>query len=263
MNSHKKWKNYLQEILDQEDGTIDTSQFEAKDELHPDFWQSQRILDSNIANNLYAIAQDFFKSLNLNWVELKDVTLTGSIANYTWSKYSDVDLHIILNFQEIDENLELVREYLRDAGSLWNKTHNIKIKGFDVEIYVQDYNEPHHSTGVYSVLRDTWIAQPIKTSETVDHANIHKKSVMLMDDIDEVYEMFANKEYKGSADAAERLRDKIRKFRQAGLERGGAYSVENLTFKVLRRNEYLKRLASLRIMSYDKLMSLNGNNHNI
>ena len=143
------------------------------------------------------------------------------------------------------------------------RKHNIKIKGFDVEIYVQDYNEPHHSTGVYSVLRDLWITQPVKADESIDHANIQKKAVMLMEDIDEVYELFANKEYKASVAAAERLRDKIRRFRQAGLERGGAYSVENLTFKVLRINEYLKKLSSLRIMSYEKLMSLNGNNHNI
>ena len=62
-----------------------------------------------------------------------------------------------------------------------------------------------------------------------------------------------------SIEDIEKLRDKIRRFRQAGLETGGAYSVENLTFKVLRRNEYLKKLSSLRILSYDHLMSLNGN----
>ena len=80
----------------------------------------------------------------------------------------------------------------------------------------------------------------------------------MMDEIDNIYDMYANKEYKNSHDASEKLRDKIRRFRQAGLERGGAYSVENLVFKVLRRNEYLKKLSSLRILSYDNMMTVNG-----
>jgi hypothetical protein len=256
MNLTESWKTYLKTLVEAED--IDTSSFETKDNLNPDVWESESLIKPEIADKLYTIAQDFFKSLNLDWVNIKDVTLTGSLANYTWSKYSDVDLHIILNFQEIDENLELVREYLRDAGTLWNKTHEIKMKGFDVEIYVQNDNEPHHSTGVYSIINDFWVVRPVKTSAKIDYANVEKKAAVMMDEIDSIYDMFANKEYKNSYDASEKLRDKIRRFRQAGLERGGAYSVENLAFKVLRRNEYLKKLSSLRILSYDNMMTVNG-----
>ena len=132
------------------------------------------------------------------------------------------------------------------------------MKGFDVEIYIQDYNEPHHSTGVYSIINDVWVVRPVKTSSKIDYANVEKKAAVMMDEIDNIYDMYANKEYKNSHDASEKLRDKIRRFRQAGLERGGAYSVENLVFKVLRRNEYLKKLSSLRILSYDNMMTVNG-----
>ena len=79
-----------------------------------------------------------------------------------------------------------------------------------------------------------------------------------MNDIDEVYELFAEKNYKEAHDEAERMKERVRKFRQAGLERGGEYSVENLAFKLLRRNDYLKKLSSLKILSYDKMMSVNG-----
>ena len=84
-----------------------------------------------------------------------------------------------------------------------------------------------------------------------------KKAVNLMEDVDEVSELFKSKEYDSALREAERVRQKIRKFRQAGLERGGVFSVENLAFKVLRRNGYLETLSSLRIMAYDKSMSLN------
>ena len=36
------------------------------------------------------------------------------------------------------------------------------------------------------------------------------------------------------------------------------FSVENLAFKVLRRNDYLHKLSSLKITAYDKMMSING-----
>ena len=65
-------------------------------------------------------------------------------------------------------------------------------------------------------------------------------------------------EYEKTLEEAEKIRDKIRKFRQSGLETGGVFSVENLAFKVLRRNGYLQKLSSARIMSYDKTMSING-----
>jgi len=260
MNLTESWKNYLKRLVESGDidVDIDVASFETKDNLNSDIWENESLLKPEIADRLYTIAQDFFKSLNLDWVTIKDITLTGSLANYTWSKYSDVDLHIILNFRDVDENLELVREYLRDAGSLWNKTHNITIKGFDVEMYVQDYNEPHHSTGVYSIINDLWVVRASKVSTRIDYPNIEKKAAALMDEINNVYEMYANKEYKNAHEASEKLRDKIRRFRQAGLEKGGAYSVENLTFKILRRNEYLKKLSSLRILSYDSMMTING-----
>jgi predicted nucleotidyltransferase len=254
----KNWKKYLNELIDPDE--VDVSSFEAKTHLNDDLWENESLFKPEVADRLYAIAQDFFKSLSLDWVELKDITLTGSLANYTWSKYSDIDLHLIVSFREVDENLDLVSEYLRDAGSLWNKQHDIKIKGWPVEVYVQDFNEPHHSTGVYSIINDVWIQRPMKTFQKIDYTNIQKKAALLMQDIDEIYDMYTNKEYKNALESADKLRDKIRRFRGAGLETGGAYSVENLTFKVLRRNEYLKKLSSLRILSYDNLMSLNGNN---
>ena len=75
---------------------------------------------------------------------------------------------------------------------------------------------------------------------------------------DNIYSFHNYVDYKEAYNAAERIRKKLKKFRQGGLEKGGEYSVENLVFKVLRRNEYLHKLSSLKIMSYDNLMSING-----
>ena len=46
------------------------------------------------------------------------------------------------------------------------------------------------------------------------------------------------------------------KMRKTGLETIGAYSVENLAFKVLRRNDYLEKLSNAKRKAYDKMLSL-------
>jgi len=256
MNLTESWKQYLEEIADPEN--LDVSSFEIQDSLQPDIWESEDRLNQEISVRLYEIAKEFFKSLDLDWVKIVDITITGSIANYTWSKYSDVDLHVIIDYNEVGENQELVQNYLRRASSLWNKNHDIFIKGFEVEVYVQDSNEPHYSTGVYSVKYDRWDTEPSRVDPKIDYENVQKKAALLMDKIDEVYDIFKNGDYEEALGQANSVRTKIRKFRQSGLETGGAFSVENLAFKLLRRTDYLERLSNLRIQSYDKSMSING-----
>ena len=43
----------------------------------------------------------------------------------------------------------------------------------------------------------------------------------------------------------QKVKDKLKRFRSCGLEKGGEYSVENLTFKFLRRNGYIRKLIDL------------------
>ena len=252
----ENWQEFLKEVADPE--TVDTSSFEVKNSLHPDFWGNEDKIVEEIGDRLYEIAKEFFKGLDLHWVDIIDITFTGSLANYTWSSFSDIDLHVIVDYNQIDENQELVKDFVRKSSSLWNRSHKILIKGFEVEVYIQDANEPHYSTGIYSIKNDQWIEKPSKIEPQIDIVNVQKKAAGLMDDIDKVYEVFLDKDYEHAYEQAEKIKDKIRKFRQAGLERGGAYSVENLAFKVLRRNEYLNKLSSLKVMSYDKMMSING-----
>jgi len=250
------WKEFLDEITDPDDVKI--TGLDVKKTLNPIFWEDKNHLNEEITNRLYKIAKNFFKSLGLDWSKIKDITVTGSLANFNWSKYSDIDLHILVDLSDFSEDEKMVKEYFRNASMMWNKTHDIRIKDHEVEVYIQDYEEPHHSTGVYSVKEGKWNNRPSRYTAKIDYKNVQKKAAKLMDEIDEVYEMFAHKEYKQAHDEAERLKDRIRKFRQGGLEEGGAYSVENLAFKVLRRNDYLQKLSSLKILAYDKLMSMNG-----
>jgi len=142
---------------------------------------------------------------------------------------------------------------------MWNKSHDIMIRGFEVEIYVQDSRESHVSTGVYSILNDEWLTKPSKEMIEFEFDDIKKKASKLMSLIDTVKEVFYDENYKESHERALKIKEKIKKFRRCGLESGGQYSSENLAFKVLRRNGYLGKLSDITTNSYDRMMSMAEN----
>ncbi len=228
--------------------------FEVNDTFDPDIWEDE-VLKPEIRENLLKIAKDFLIDLPFD-LEPKDITLTGSLANYNWSKYSDIDLHIIVDFTEVDDNMELVKEFFRQLQTNWNNRHDILIKGYEVEIYFQDSNEAHISTGVYSVQNNEWLVKPTPESVSIDYANVKKKAQDISDRIDHIAKMMTDEEGDAVLDAIDRLKAKVRDMRKTGLEGAGQYSVENLAFKVLRRSEELGRLSDLKAKAYDELMSI-------
>jgi hypothetical protein len=204
------------------------------------------------------IATDFFDGLGLEDVDVLDIVVTGSLANYNWSKYSDIDLHIIVNFSQVDENIELVRKFFNARKSVWNRTHDIKIKGYEVEVYVEDQQDTHYSSGVYSLLQDGWSILPARQQFDLDWENITIKAEAIMSEIDELEKIHNLGYYEEVLEGSERIKNKIKKLRQSGLESGGEYSIENLAFKVLRRTDYIGRLLRLKVNAYDRSLSIDG-----
>lgn len=249
------FKDFLKEEVDPE--SVDLSSFRVHDDINRDFWnQTDDRIDPEIRAKLLAIANDFYDSLEVGDAEYQDITFTGSLAALNYSRFSDVDLHILLDFSDVDDKAELVREYFNAMKSIWNRLHDIRIKGYEVEIYVQDINDPHEAQGLYSVLNDEWIKKPTPEEGDYDRANVKKKAAALMDQIDRLDKMIEDKKYEEAEQYADKLKNKIRKMRKTGLETVGAYSVENLAFKVLRRTDYLEKLSDAKRSAYDKKLSL-------
>ena len=248
-------KTFLLEDVDP--GSIDLSSFEMHDELDKDFWnQPDDNLDPEIQEKLMIIANDFYNSLEVGDVPYEDVTFTGSLAAYNYSRFSDVDLHILLDFRDVDDKTDLVREYFNAMKALWNRLHDIRIKGYEVEIYVQDVNDPHEAQGLYSVLNDEWVKKPTLDKKDFDRDNIKKKAASLMDQVDRIDKLIDDGKFEEAEKYADKLKEKIRKMRKSGLETIGAYSVENLAFKVLRRTDYLEKLSNAKRKAYDSMLSL-------
>lgn len=228
---------------------------EIKDDLNREIWNDKNKLYPEISEKLLRIARDFYEKLELP-AEILDITFTGSMANYNWTDKSDIDLHIVINYTAVDENIELVRNYLMEAKSNWNRNHEIIIKDHEVEIYVQNANEPHHSTGVYSILKNEWEIEPERQSFEVSESAVRQKAEAIETNIKLIENIYENGRYEESYGDSDRLREKLAKYRQCGLEHGGEYSVENLVFKYLRNSGHLKVLADIKKNSYDGMMSL-------
>ena len=248
----ENWRKQLEEELKDY-----KSSFEVKDNLTPEIWEGDQ-LKYEVRQVLLEVAKDFFEGLDLGQIDILDIVLTGSLANYNWSEYSDADVHILIDFTQVDENIKLVKDFFNAKKSVWNNQHQVMVMGYEVEIYVQDVNEPHASTGMYSVLHDKWLAVPNRFKPEINWADISLKAESLDDQIDRVERSFGDGNYEQAHMAAVRLQDRIKKFRKSGLETGGEYSVENLAFKVLRRSGSIGDLIDIKHKSYDAMMSVDS-----
>ena len=235
---------------------VEAESFSTHEMLQPDIWKD---LDMNpeIREVLLKIARDFIEGLPVP-VKVKDITLTGSLANYNWSNYSDVDLHIIVDFLDVDENVALVKSFFDNARMRWNNKHEITMKGYDVEIYVEDSRETHKSSGVYSLMNDKWNVKPRKYSPSIDFDAAKRKAQDLEFQTNIISNMITAKKYNQASKNIERLKKKIRNMRRAGLEsEKQEFSIENIAFKILRRNGTLDNLNDLKIKAYDDMMTVN------
>ncbi len=233
---------------------FNTNLLKPKDSLYKKFWKKNR-LNPVVARKLTEIAEDVINSLDLD-IEEEDVVITGSIASYNWHDMSDIDLHIMLDFKRINDDIAIVKKMLDNIRINWNKKHNILIDGKEVELYFQDFTETHEANGIYSLKLNKWIAQPVRLDPELDLETTEKKAEAIAKQIEHLFELFGNQDFKEAYEYAGKVKDKIARMRKLGLSDQGIYSPENLAFKMLRNAGYLEKLSALKIEAYDRMMSV-------
>lgn len=241
----------LREVI--EPNSIDLDNFKKKNYLCPHIYDENEKMNKDVRLRLLKIVSLFMKFANLHKLPFKDIILTGSLANYNWTENSDLDVHILMDYNNIDENIDLVGEYLKNKKILWSNNYPITVKGHDVEVYVQNTDETHTSTGLYSIMENKWIEKPTKEITVLDTDNIQMKSADIMNFIDEL-EKTDNE--KLALKKTETLFEKLKKMRKSGLEKEGEFSVENIIFKILRSNGYLEKLVNLKNRLITKKLTL-------
>ena len=212
------------------------------DKLNPKLWNGTK-LRPDVREQLLVIAQDFLQELGVHDLDVKDITISGSNAAYSYTKHSDLDLHILVDMGNLPVD-EVYKELFTAKKTIYNDTHDIKINNIPVELYVQDSREPVVSLGEYSVMNDQWIRIPTKRRSDFDQTATKSKYEKLLSLIE-----IALKSKKYSK--VKHIIDTIKRYRQAGLDKGGEFGPENLAYKMLRSQGYITKLYDLR----DKLHS--------
>jgi len=212
------------------------------DKLNPKLFHGQH-LDSIVKKKLLVIAEDFLSELGISDLKVKDITVSGSNAAYSYTPHSDLDLHILVDMNELDNN-EVYKELFTAKKNIYNDTHDIKVKDIPVELYIQDSNLPVVSLGEYSLLQNKWLRLPTKRRANLDQTATKSKYEKLKSLADRALQSRSLPKIKKAI-------DKIKKYRLAGLDKAGEFGPENLAYKMLRTQGYIQKLFDLR----DKLHS--------
>jgi hypothetical protein len=239
-----------EEITDKD---LETLKF--KDALSDSIWATDDEVKPSVRDQLLQIAKDFLDGLEIK-IPVEDIRLTGSLANYNWHGGSDIDLHIITDFSQLDDSKMVLESLFRALTAAWNAKHDITIEGHDVEIYVEDKFDKHYSTGVYSLEDEAWVKKPTKEVKFPDLDTVRKKADHYIERIDAIQDAFDEADYDEAHDEAGKLKKKLKKARQQSLKKGGELGVENLMFKVLRRTGEIERLYDLSRKAYDMSMTI-------
>lgn len=238
-----------------EDTKAEKAVFEIHDEMHPRFWSSPGVLVEGLRGKLLAIAKKYIDYLKLpEHIRLRDITFTGSLAGYNYTDFSDVDLHIIIDYQQFADDEDFIGNYFRAMKDLWIDTHEVTVFGYPVELYAQDEAQYLDSPGAqYSLIHQKWVKEPQKSQGDVDKSVVLCKAQELQDRIDTLMQEDPSEDL---LDEIEIVKKRIKNMRQSGLEKGGEFSPENLAFKLLRNNGYLEKLSQLNKTAQESLLSV-------
>ena len=201
-------------------------------ELNPKLWEDKK-LKRDVREAIIDIVSEFMDNLIIP-VEILDVRVVGSNASYNYTEHSDLDVHIISNLELVGSPTEIVQALYNSERSNFNRTHNIKIKGIDVELYVEGVNSSVTSNGIYSVIDDIWIKEPQMVKER--SVKIDKKE--LRDLVNSVKSVLA----EGDSNDIKDCINMLYLMRKDSIAIDGEYGIGNLLFKEIRNRGLLSAL---------------------
>lgn len=218
---------------------------QAHDQLNPRLWLSKDQLRPEVREKLLQIAGDFFDYVKVP-VGIYDIIITGSQCSYGYTDFSDLDLHIIVNYQDVSCD-QSVEELFDTKRKLYKRDHQITIRGILVEPYVEDLNSPVKGS-TYSIVQDRWLIKPEKIRRAIP------------DDLERPISAWVRVitaavrvgEHRGLKD----IKSMLMTYRQLGLNRGGELDPANIVFKSLRNMGVVNLLQSAINRSKDRELSL-------
>ena len=228
-------------------------EYKNQNKLNPLIFGVDETVDPEVRELLLKVANYFWEGLEIP-EPFEDVLLTGSSVNYNYTPTSDIDLHIVVDFDKFD-NPELLKKYFDEAKLNWNRVHDLKLGKQNIEVYIQDNEDHPEYRGEYSLMNDKWLRKPSYVNIDIPDEEIEKKTKLFKQQIDKLEKTGKDNPEK-AIELTNKIKERLKNFRQAGLDKDGEYSLENLAFKNLRNTGYLEKLNNLKNSFIDKTLSL-------
>lgn len=219
---------------------------ELHSELNPLLWENDQ-LRPEIAQHLLKIAKDFIEFVDVP-LEVEDIIVAGANANYTYTEYSDLDLHVVVDYSKVSCDREAA-ELFDSKRLLYKQRYKIKVLDIPVEPGIEDSENPTVSAA-YSILNKEWIRPPVKELPFYDEAEVKEVSEQWKDIIRLAMRT-------GDLEICRTVLKMLRKFRKIGLaSKQGEFSVPNLVYKSLRNDKTIEGMQTLVDKLHDQTLSV-------
>jgi ribosomal protein L35AE/L33A len=219
--------------------------FDEHNELNPLLWQGEE-LRPEVKMALLKIARDFVEYVEVPF-KVEDLVLTGSQLGYYYTKHSDLDLHIIVDFNTVDCDREAA-ELFDTKRLLYKKQYDISIHGVPVEVYIEDSNFPAVSA-TYSLGDGGWKKKPDSQPQQIDREEIIRMSKIWSTVIGKAIE-------SNDLETGRKVLKMLRNYRKLGLKHSGEYGIENLVYKTLRNSKIIEKLMKMIGDLHDQSLSI-------
>ena len=209
-------------------------------------------LDPVVERKLLRIAQNFWNQLapSIGEKEISDVHISGDLADYNHSGSPDIDLHILIDLSGLDpEEIEKIKREIDLAKFQMNLDRPPRLRGYDVDLHLNDIETPHDSTGLYSLMKGKWICQPGQ-NESLDDRDCEKKYYSLGDAIEKIAIKLAapsctNEARKKLLEKAGRIKKKIQKMRSVHMDEARKPCVAKNAYQKLKKEGYIDKLVRI------------------
>lgn len=215
--------------------------------LNPKIWDHDR-LKPEVRGALLRMAEDFLEFVGVP-VEVLDIVITGGNVNYTYTKDSDIDLHIIADYSKIDCDRE-VAELFDSKRLLYKRDHDLSIFGIPVELYIEDHRTPGVTAGQFSVAQDRWIRKPSRVVPKYDQERLAQA-------LSYWHRILRYSTMTGDLQMIRRALKLLRAYRKQGLKTpAGEFSIPNLVYKSLRNDQILSAMMKLADRLHDQELNI-------
>lgn len=223
-------------------------EFQIHDTLNPKLFDTNtNLLLPDVRKQIIEIVSKFEDYIQVP-IMIADIQLVGSNASYNYTDTSDLDVHIIANFEAISCDVSILQSLYDAKKSAFNKSLDITLHGIEVELYIQDIKSTTISNGIYSVCDNAWIKEP-KPIKSITKHNTEKEFTKWQEKIQQVLQ---NNDYEEINNTITMLY----LIRHNSIAVDGEYGKGNSLFKDIRSAGLLQQLKDALDKALAKKLSL-------